>query len=158
MVVNKDGTDPEHDLTMDRLTWYRDWYDRVATRHRVFFMIAKVASLLIASTIPVLSGFGDRWFTLEGQTMLIIGVLGASIVVIEGLLRLFQSEQHWLRYRMAWLALDREKALFVARAGPYATAEDPWRLLAENLEMLISQENQAWTLLQRERKNTDSKQ
>ena len=87
---------------------------------------------------------------------LVVGMLGAVIVVIEGLLRLFQWEQHWLRYRGTWLALDREKALYVATAGPYGDAENPRRLLAERVEDLQSRENLSWVALYDEKKQRGS--
>ena len=146
----------EPDVSLNRLEENLIWYDRHANRHHGFFIIAKGSSLLVAATIPVLSGFGAQLLGEQGPTTLIVGILGAAIVVLEGLLRLFQSEQHWLRYRSTWLALKREKALYLAGAGPYAKNAEARRLMAENVEALLAQENQNWVLLHQERETRDA--
>jgi hypothetical protein len=108
----------------------------------------------VAAAIPDLSGFGELW--LGSYLTLTLGLLGAVIVVIEGLLRLFQWEQHWLNYRTTKLALDREEALYLAAAGPYAKSKDPRRLLAETIEEIMSRENQSWVSLRQERQGADT--
>jgi hypothetical protein len=115
----------------------------------------KVTALLVAAVIPFLSGFGERLLGSTEQAILIVGLLGAVIVVAEGLLRLFQWEQHWLSYRATWQALDREKALYLSTAGPYTSVSDPRRLLAERVEELIDQENQSWVSLHQEPRSRD---
>jgi hypothetical protein len=64
-------------------------------------VVAKATTVLVAASIPVLSGFGP----------LLLGhaELATLIVVVEGILQLFQWEQHWLRYRGTWLVLYDEK-------------------------------------------------
>ena len=111
--------DSKADPALARLQSQLDWYDRHAGRSQRWFTVFKVLSLIAAAAIPVLSGFGDRWVGLD--VTLSVGLLGAAIVVIEGLLRLFQWEQHWLRYRATWLALDREKALYLSTQEPMPT-------------------------------------
>ena len=147
-------SDPKADPALARLQAQLDWYDRHAGRSQRWFTVFKVLSLIAAAAIPILSGFGERWVTLD--VTLTVGLLGAAIVVIEGLLRLFQWEQHWLRYRATWLALDREKALYLSTAGAYADSENPRRLLAERIEELMTQENMSWVSLHEERKGKDS--
>ena len=146
--------DLKADPALARLQSQLDWYNRHAGRSQRWFTVFKVLSLIAAAAIPVLSGFGERWVGVD--VTLSVGLLGAAIVVIEGLLRLFQWEQHWLRYRATWLALDREKALYLSRAGTYADAQNPRRLLAERIEELVTQENMSWVSLHEERKGKDS--
>jgi hypothetical protein len=89
--------DVQADPALARLESQLGWYDRRATSSQRWFAISKVLSLVAAAAIPVLSGFGERWVGID--VTLSVSLLGAAIVVIEGLLRHVQWEQHWLRYR-----------------------------------------------------------
>ena len=80
----------------------------------------------------------------------LVGGAGALIVVLEGLQQLQQYQQNWTTYRSTCERLKHEKFLFLARAGPYATAADPEPLLAERVEGLVSQEHAAWVSQQEE--------
>jgi Protein of unknown function (DUF4231) len=97
---------------------------------------------VIAAAIPVVAAFG--------ADADVAGLLGAVIVIIEGLQQLFQFHQNWLRYRGAAQSLESEKHLFLASAGPYAAAPRPAALLAERVEGLLSSELTAWTGDQRD--------
>jgi uncharacterized protein DUF4231 len=70
--------------------------------------------------------------------------LGIFIVVLEGLQQLDQYHSNWISYRSTCEALKHEKFLYLAKAGMYATANDPHALLAERVESLVSQEHAKW--------------
>ncbi len=59
-------------------------------------------------------------------------------MVLEGLQHLNQYHQLALSYRAICTALEREKFLFLADAGPYGAIEDKRAHLAERVEELIS--------------------
>jgi len=69
---------------------------------------------------------------------------------LEGVQQLFQFQQNWVSYRSTCEALKHEKFLYLATAGPYATAERPQALLAERVEGLVSQEHAKWAAQQEE--------
>ena len=69
---------------------------------------------------------------------------------MEGVQQLFQFQQNWVSYRSTCEALKHEKFLYLATAGPYATAERPQALLAERVEGLVSQEHAKWAAQQEE--------
>ncbi len=73
-----------------------------------------------------------------------MGALGVAIVVLEGLQSLNQNHDNWTRYRSTTEALKHEKYLWLAHAGPYATAANPDQLLAERVEGLVSEEHAKW--------------
>jgi hypothetical protein len=75
----------------------------------------------------------------------VTGGLGAIVVVVEGIQQLAQFEANWINYRSTAEALNSEKALYLAQAGPYASARHPSRMLAERVEALLSQEHVKWT-------------
>jgi hypothetical protein len=79
------------------------------------------------------------------------GVMGAGIVVLEGLQQLFQHHSNWTTYRSTCEALRHEKYLWMAHAGPYAHVKRPDALLAERVEGLVSQEQAAWASTQSEK-------
>ena len=66
------------------------------------------------------------------------------IALIEGLQQLNQYHENWISYRSTAEALKHEKFLFLSKAGPYASADNPMALLAERIESLVSQEHAKW--------------
>jgi hypothetical protein len=113
------------------------WYDRKSLSNQRWFKRIKVAQIAVAAAIPAAAG--------AGASAAVAGVLGAVIVVLEGIQQLFQYQQNWITYRSTCEALKHEKYLFQSAAGPYADARRPEALLAERVEGLVSQEHAKWT-------------
>lgn len=112
------------------------WYDAKSRHNQRWFKALKVAQILIAAAIPVAAGVSAPTWLMGGG--------GALIVVLEGLQQLQQYQQNWTTYRSTCERLKHEKFLFLAGAGPYATAPRAEGLLAERVEGLVSQEHAAW--------------
>jgi hypothetical protein len=129
-------------VTISRLEDQLRWYDRRAKDHQRWYQRLKVAQIVIAAAIPVVAAFG-------GDAP-VAGLLGALVVVVEGLQQLFQFQQNWLRYRAAAQSLESEKHLYQAAAGPYSGSRRPAMLLAERVERLLSSETSAWTADERD--------
>jgi hypothetical protein len=93
----------------------------------------------VAAVIPVAS-------LLNRESAIIPGVLGAVILLLEGLQELGNYRNNWQKYRGACEALRHEKYLFLAGAGPYSEMEETVarRALAERVEEMISQEHTDW--------------
>lgn len=124
----------------ERLQDQLRWYDTKSAAQKRWFHRLKVGQIVLAAAIPVVAAVGgDAW---------IAGILGAVLVVLEGLQQLFQFHENWLTYRATAEALKHEQYLFLAGAGPYATASNPPALLAERVEGLVSQEHASWTQVQ----------
>ena len=135
------------DLETASPAWLRledqiEWYDRKAGHHQRWFKWLKVVQIVAAATVPVMAGLGASGW--------VAGALGSLIVVLEGVQQLFQFQQNWVSYRSTCEALKHEKFLYLATAGPYATAERPQALLAERVEGLVSQEHAKWAAHQEE--------
>ena len=116
---------------------------RSRSAQRIFKRI-KIVEILGAAAIPFLAGLnypGDRQVT---------GGLGVLITILEGLLHLNQYQQNWTNYRSTCEALKHEKFVYLAHAGPYATAPDPRALLAERIESTVSQEHAQWASVQQQ--------
>jgi uncharacterized protein DUF4231 len=136
--------DLKSDPIYGRLEDQIDWYDRKSRSAQRIFKRIKIVEILGAAAIPFLSGLNypfDRQVT---------GGLGVLITILEGLLHLNQYQQNWTNYRSTCEALKHEKFVYLAHAGPYATASDPRALLAERIESTVSQEHAQWASVQQQ--------
>jgi hypothetical protein len=136
------------DATMERLDDQIDWYDRRSTRNQNYYKSLKLAVIVIAALIPLLSASPQIPFTQFEVPRFVLGALGAAIAVIEGVQQLNQYQANWISYRSTCEALKHEKYLYLAKAGPYAAASDTHALLAERVESLVSQEHAKWASTQ----------
>jgi hypothetical protein len=130
------GSARGQDVTLDRLENQIDWYDRRSQKNQKNYKYLKVCTMVAAALIPALAGIG-------GMAKVTAG-LGVLIVVIEGLQQLNQYQANWIAYRSTCESLRHEKFLYLAKAGLYASANDPHALLAERIESLVSQEHAKW--------------
>jgi hypothetical protein len=127
------------DPTWERLEAQIGWYDRKSGEHRRRYLWLKLLELAIAASLPVVAGMrGPVWVS---------GGLAAVIVVLEGAQQLFQFHEQWIMYRSTAEALQHERYLYLANAGPYA-GEERHRRLAERVEGLIGREHAKWTASQ----------
>jgi hypothetical protein len=117
------------------------WYGLRSRHHKRWYLSLKIVQIVVAAAIPVVAA--------AGASAPVAGALGAVIVVLEGVQQLFQFHQNWISYRATAEALNHEKYLHLARAGPYAAAARPDALLAERVEALVSEETAAWAEAQR---------
>ena len=133
------------DPTLDRLGDQISWYDRKSSYNQTVFKCLKVLTISSAAVIPVLSLFPVmRWVT---------AAVGVVIAVSEGVQQINQYNANWISYRSTCEALKHEKFLYLASAGPYATATNAHTLLAERVESLVSQEHAKWASSQEQSKN-----
>jgi len=124
-------------ITLARLDDQIAWYDRKSRRAQRIFKGLKFATIVIAASIPLIGYFLK-------DPKIVLSILGALIVVIEGVQGLNQYQQLWITYRATAESLKHEKYLHAAGAGPYAQDVNPDRLLAEHIEALVSQEHARW--------------
>jgi hypothetical protein len=121
-----------------------DWYDRKSVFHQCWYRRLKVVSIAAAALVPLVSGLTDY--------PLLAGLLGVVVVVIEGLQHVNQHYDNWVRYRATCENLRHEKYLYAARAAGYEGLDDveAFRLLAANVEALLSHEGEAWLKMRRD--------
>lgn len=118
------------------------WYGAKSRHNQLWFKLLKIGQIVAAAVIPVAAA--------ESAPAWLVSSLGALILVLEGVQQLQQYQQNWTSYRSTGERLKHEKFLYLAKAGPYGTAERPEALLAERTEGLVSQEHAAWTSQQEE--------
>jgi Protein of unknown function (DUF4231) len=124
-----------------RLEDQLEWFGRKAVANERRYRQIKVLQLLAAASVPVAAAVSAAHW--------VIAALGGLILVLEGLQQLGQYHDTWINYRGTCERLKREESLFLARAGPY-TRRNRERLLAENVERLISQGQVKWETAQEE--------
>jgi|SRR5262245_2844888 len=138
------GYEPGQDVTLDHLQDQIEWYDRKSGYNQRAFKYLKILSISAAALVPVIA-------KVDGMSSLTAG-LGVFIVVVEGFQQLNQYHSNWISYRSTCESLKHEKFLYLAKAGPYASANDAHALLAERIESLISQEHAKWASTQEQAK------
>jgi len=111
------------------------WYDQHATRARIGYWVIKIIQLILGAAVPVVAGLH--------APAAVTGSLGALIVVLEGIQQLFQFHENWIRYRLSATSVAREKSMYDARVGDYASGQ-PVALLALRIENIASSEAAAW--------------
>lgn len=146
------GLAVEADPLMERLDRRIAWYDRSAKKNQLLFRSFKAFTLVAAAAIPFSASLSAAGFSTAdagpgGLTTFVAGLLGAAIVVVEGLQQLFQWQQNWLNYRSTSESLDRERSLFLVGAGSYLDVPNPRVLLAERIEQIMGQEHSKWMAL-----------
>lgn len=130
----------QRDATMARLEDQINWYDAKSGSAQRWFKGLKVLTIVSAAVVPLAAGLA--WHPV------VVGAIGVLIVIAEGIQQLNQYQHNWITYRSTCEALKHEKFLFLAEAGPYASADDPSKLLAERVESLVSQEHAKWVSAQ----------
>src|SRR5215475_14724273 len=103
------------DPTWDRLEDQISWYSRKSGESQRLYKWLKLLEIAIAAALPVVAAVHSPvWVT---------GALAAMVVVLEGAQHLYQFQQNWIIYRSTAEALERERYLLLAKAGPYAEGD-----------------------------------
>ncbi|MDH4208876.1 MAG: DUF4231 domain-containing protein [Anaerolineae bacterium] len=134
------------DPTMERLEDQINWYDRRSGINQQMYKRVKLAQIVLAASIPVFAGIAR-------DVNVLLGALGALVVILEGVQQLYQFQQNWVTYRSTSEALKHEKFLYLGKAGPYASVDDAHEVLAERVESLVSEEHAKWIAAARGRKS-----
>lgn len=116
------------------------WYDKKSQRAQRWFKRLRGLEIISAGAIPLFAGFGNG----SAWSMIVVGVLGAVVVIIASLLSLNQFQENWIEYRTTSESLKHEKYLFLTGAEPYNDG-DSFGLFVQRIESLISKENSAWS-------------
>lgn len=125
----------------ERLDNQITWYDKKSQLNQRCYKVIQVSQLIAAASIPLLSGFVlDKEITFK----LLIGGLGTIIAILNGIEGLLKFQENWIEYRTTCESLRHEKYFFDTKTNPYDGSE-PFHLLVERVEALISKENSKWT-------------
>lgn len=143
----------QEEYLKERLESQIDWYDKKSIKNQNWFKRLQVIVIVASATIPFLSGYMDET-TL--YLKIIVGLLGLTIAAATAILGLYQFQENWLEYRTTCETLRHEKYLFLTGASPYDEGE-PFMLLVERVEGLISKENTNWQSYMKQSTDADKK-
>lgn len=126
----------------DRLENQINWYDKKSSAAQRKYKGIKITEIILAASIPILASFSDNHWILS----LVIGVIGASIAVLEGILGIGKYHENWIEYRSVCETLRHEKYMYLTQTGIYES-EGKFKMLVERVESVISKENVNWANL-----------
>lgn len=131
-------TDPIWDLLDDCIAAY----DQKAIRARRAYKRLKLTQLTLVSAVPVIAGFqGEIEVLLRPELTLLprlaLAVLAIAFIVLEFIQHLNQYQESTFEFNARHKALEQEKFLFLAEAGPYAEVEDKRARLIERVGDLL---------------------
>jgi len=100
------------------------------------YAVLKVISLAVAAAVPVLAAIRAR--------PALTASLAAAVVIVEGLVQLFQLQTNWISYRATAETLRRHGFLYAAQVEPYSDPKTRRERLAACMQDATSKENTAW--------------
>lgn len=119
----------------DQIRWYSVKSKSNQNRHNTYLVI----KLILAISIPVLSLFLNDFTPMK----YIIGIVGASIALIEGIQKIYNYQDLWVNYRNTAEALKRERMLFDTKTGHYK-GTDAFEQFVISAENIMSMEKVDW--------------
>ena len=134
---------PEDTTALDELDRSYDWYRGHARRSRLAYQVGEIALLTTGALIPVSTTLTDD------QTL--PALLGALVVVLTGIRRIFGSHENWQRFVDASIALTTERQLYVHGFTPYADAGTRDEQLIRRVREIETQETAGWRTLRQQR-------
>lgn len=147
---------PAHDPVLRNIDDQIRWYDENATRSRRWHFHLRGAQIVFAALIPITQilppAVGWR---------ITAGVLGGLIAVCQGFDSMHHYGDHYVAWRSTCQQLMRERQLFTAGAGEYASlgraSGEAIGRLAARADAIEGQELQRWSSGQRRGPGSDGK-
>ncbi len=127
--------DPEEYLVR-RVDQYRAWYDGRARACKRGYLWIRSCTLAAAGMVTLLAG----WSRAPRSAAAALSVVVLVATALESVLHL---REQWKNYRFTEQHLDKERFLFLARAGPYRGLDrhQAFLRLVERVEWAIAAEN-----------------
>lgn len=131
----------QEEYLKNRLEDQINWYDKKSAKNQKLYKRLQFISFIAAAAVPFLSGY----ISAESKSIqIIVGLLGFITAVITATLSLYKFHENWIEYRATCESLRHEKYLYLAKTSPY-NIQDPFPLLVQRVEAVISKENANWT-------------
>ena len=116
------------------------WYERKGRLNKRIYLSFKVVELLMALSLPFLSGF----LTGDGRVLqFVVGILGVLIAAASGLAVLLKAQENWINYRNVAETLKYEKFLFLTGSGDFK-GEGGFNHFVDRFENILAQSTKAW--------------
>ena len=118
-----------------------EWYDKNSVEAQRRYKQFQVAEIILAAFIPLLSGYTSSCNLIP----IIIGFLGAIIVIIESITKLYKYHENWIQYRSTCEMLLYQKHLYLTQSFPYNPNDETIdNIFIKNVEEIMSAENRHW--------------
>ncbi len=142
----------QNEYLEQRLEYQIKWYDNKSQSNHWWYKWLRISEIIFAALIPFLTGY----ITTETPNLkLFVGFAGLLIVIITGIVGLCKLQENWIEYRTTCESLRHEKYLFLTKCGIYKTVDDPFCLLVQRVEELISKEHSNWMEYTKEKAKKD---
>ena len=126
----------------------RDWYDRRAAQHKRYanrLGLTVIACGALTTFMAALKSIG--WPVLDTLSDICVALLGVSVALVQGILRIWRYDETWVEYRIASERMLRERRLFINAVGPYAAIADEGaglRHFIEAVEQIVAEEQKIY--------------
>lgn len=119
------------------------WYDEKAISNKKYHKNLQIILIVFSALTPVLIAID---FSLSEYVFLKwIAVITAVIVAISSSsLRIFKFYDNWTTFRNICETLKKEINFYDSNSGEYSNCNDKEALFVQNVESLISRENNLW--------------
>lgn len=119
------------------------WYENRASKNKKCYTIFQWGVIVLSASLPVLiASAPDSWQTIT----IVISIL---LVIGTAALKTFKFQENWLNYRTISETLKKEKHYYNAELEEYTKTSDKEALFVDNVESIISRENNLWTMTHR---------
>lgn len=128
--------DAEPDSGYPRLEQQIHWYDAKSQTAQSRYKWIKGVEFVCGVAVPFFAHIQPT----------VTAILGALVVILEGLQQINQWQHNWITYRSTCEALRHEKYTYLGRSGVYdgKTDDEAKKILTERVESLISTEHAKW--------------
>ena len=132
-----------------RLEVQLDWYNKKASLNKRIYHWLQWTAIAIAPVVPAMI----VW--IPDSIKLLTVALSIALAIVTSSLKTFRFQELWINYRTIARMLEREKHLYIARAGEYEYAENTDRLFVERTEEIMSRENMTRVQTQRRKEERE---
>jgi len=140
-----DNTRLPEQIAYERLENQISWYDSKSVFNQKRYKQIKFAQLLISASIGIIGAL--RLSIDPAYIISVLSILGIVITTLESVSHLNQYQNNWMTYRSTCEALRHEKELYNSKAGAYTGSLEPWVMLSERVESLVSTEHAKWSTI-----------
>ena len=142
----------EEDYLKTRIDDQINWYNAKAATNKKLHYSTKSLIIIISSFIPLMAGI-----EMESQFKnILLGLLGTCIAILTGLTALIKFQEKWLEYRTTSESMIQEKFLFQTLTGPYDNQSEPFKILVNRIENILSNEHVSWSQYMNENSTSKS--
>jgi len=121
------------------------WYEEKSQSNQSWYKRLKLIELVASVTIPFFTGLIGSNYGSSKTLIILVGVLGIVIALIEGALHLYKYQENWIEYRKSAEFFRREKLLYLTGAAHYKDNPNKLQTLVERIETYGQNENQSWS-------------